>query len=80
VESVETCDIEDDTCEAKCPPGYVMPRGQDNQMFLCGMSTNYEWLPFNRLPICTGKKNVQIERQLNFSVSKDFFELLINGI
>ncbi|XP_045199207.2 uncharacterized protein LOC123553574 [Mercenaria mercenaria] len=59
VEGVATCNITDDECEATCPPGYVMPRGQQQQMFRCGESTNYNWIPMNRLPICAETRKPQ---------------------
>ncbi|KAL4219042.1 hypothetical protein ACF0H5_021625 [Mactra antiquata] len=52
-EGVTYCELENETCIASCPAGYVLPRGQERQQFQCGQSTNHDWTPLHRLPICT---------------------------
>ncbi|WAR19021.1 SVEP1-like protein [Mya arenaria] len=52
-DGVVTCTLDDDECTPACPPGYVLPRGQANQHFQCGYSTDFRWAPLHRLPICT---------------------------
>ncbi|XP_052224056.1 uncharacterized protein LOC127839713 [Dreissena polymorpha] len=53
IDGIGQCDLHDDLCEASCPLGYILPRGQQKQTFQCGQSTNFTWNPFQRLPICS---------------------------
>ena len=57
IDGIGQCDLHDDLCEASCPLGYILPRGQQKQTFQCGQSTNFTWNPFQRLPICSRKSH-----------------------
>ena len=49
------CELNNDECTPSCPEGRVLPKGQREQKFRCGVSTNYEWVPMKNLPICASK-------------------------
>ena len=54
-ESGTFCVLEDEECVPVCKEGRILPKGQLEQKFRCGISTNYKWVPLERLPICASK-------------------------
>ena len=54
-ESGTICILKGDECTPTCPEGRVLPKGQHQQKYRCGISTNFEWIPLNRLPVCASK-------------------------